>query len=72
MSPHSLKPQGITNVSAVHWNLPTGALYEKIVSRGEKSPKKLLPLSLVFILERLKLSKVCLSVGLNSIYSISV
>jgi phosphoenolpyruvate carboxykinase (ATP) len=30
-----LKHQGIRNVAAVHWNLPTSALYEKIVSRGE-------------------------------------
>ncbi len=31
----SLSHQGIRNVTAVHWNMPTGALYEKIVSRGE-------------------------------------
>jgi len=35
MSPHSLKSHGIRNVAAVHWNLTTGALYERIVSRGE-------------------------------------
>ena len=31
----SLKHHGIRNVAAVHWQLPTSALYEKIVSRGE-------------------------------------
>ncbi len=35
MKDHSLKQQGIRNVAAVHWHMPTGALYEKIVSRGE-------------------------------------
>ena len=30
-----LKHHGIRNVAAVHWHLPTSALYEKIVSRGE-------------------------------------
>jgi phosphoenolpyruvate carboxykinase (ATP) len=30
-----LEAHGIRNVKAVHWNLPTSALYEKIVSRGE-------------------------------------
>lgn len=30
-----LKRHGIRNIAAVHWNLPTSALYEKIVSRGE-------------------------------------
>ena len=44
----SLKQLGIRNIAAVPWHLPTAALYAKIVPRGEKSPKKLLPLSLVF------------------------
>ena len=35
MKEHSLKHHGIRNVTAVHWHLPTGALYEKVVSRGE-------------------------------------
>lgn len=43
-----LKHLGSRNLAAVHWHLPTSALYEKIIPRGEKSPKKLLPLSLVF------------------------
>jgi phosphoenolpyruvate carboxykinase (ATP) len=30
-----LEAHGIRNVAAVHWHLPTSALYEKIVSRGE-------------------------------------
>ena len=30
-----LKRHGIRNVAAIHWHLPTSALYEKIVSRGE-------------------------------------
>jgi phosphoenolpyruvate carboxykinase (ATP) len=30
-----LKRHGIRNVKEVHWNLPTSALYERIVSRGE-------------------------------------
>ena len=30
-----LEAHGIRNVKAVHWNLPTSALYEQIVSRGE-------------------------------------
>jgi phosphoenolpyruvate carboxykinase (ATP) len=30
-----LEAQGIRNVKEVHWQLPTSALYEKIVSRGE-------------------------------------
>jgi phosphoenolpyruvate carboxykinase (ATP) len=30
-----LKHHGIRNVAAVHWNLPTSALYERIVSRQE-------------------------------------
>jgi phosphoenolpyruvate carboxykinase (ATP) len=30
-----LKRHGIRNVEAVHWHLPTSALYEQIVSRGE-------------------------------------
>ena len=30
-----LRHHGIRNVAAVHWQLPTSALYEKIVSRGE-------------------------------------
>jgi phosphoenolpyruvate carboxykinase (ATP) len=32
---HSLKHHGIRNVAAVHWNLPTSALYEKIVTKSE-------------------------------------
>lgn len=40
MKSTSLKHLGIRNVAAVHWHLPTSALYEKIVSRGEKSQKK--------------------------------
>ncbi len=48
MKSTSLKHLGIRNVQPVHWHLPTSALYEKIVSRGEKSQKKLLLLSLVF------------------------
>ncbi len=30
-----LKRHGIRNVAAIHWNLPTSALYEKIVSSNE-------------------------------------
>ena len=30
-----LKHHGIRNVAAVHWNLPTSALYEKIVTLNE-------------------------------------
>ena len=30
-----LKHHGIRNVAAVHWNLPTSALYEKIVNQKE-------------------------------------
>jgi phosphoenolpyruvate carboxykinase (ATP) len=32
---NGLEAHGIRNVKAVHWNLPTSALYEQIVSRGE-------------------------------------
>ena len=35
MKEYSLRHHGIRNVTAVHWHMPTGALYEKIVSRGE-------------------------------------
>ena len=30
-----LEAHGIRNVKAVNWHLPTSALYEEIVSRGE-------------------------------------
>ena len=30
-----LEAQGIRNAGAVHWNLPTAALYEHIIRRGE-------------------------------------
>jgi phosphoenolpyruvate carboxykinase (ATP) len=30
-----LERHGIRNIASAHWNLPTSALYEKIVSRGE-------------------------------------
>ncbi len=39
MTSASLKHLGIRNVAAVHWHLPTAALYAKIVPRGEKSQK---------------------------------
>ena len=35
MSPFSIEQHGIKNVAALHWNLTTSALYEKIVSRQE-------------------------------------
>jgi phosphoenolpyruvate carboxykinase (ATP) len=35
MTRYGVEHHGIKNVSAVNWNLPTPALYEKIVSRGE-------------------------------------
>jgi len=35
MKDATLKAHGIRNVAAVHWHLPTSALYEKIVSRQE-------------------------------------
>ncbi len=50
MKSASLKHLGIGNVAAVHWHLPTPPLYEKVVSRGEKFQKKLLRLSLDFLL----------------------
>jgi len=31
----NLKRHGIRNVTAIHWHLPTSALYEKVVQRGE-------------------------------------
>jgi hypothetical protein len=35
MSDPNIEQHGIKNVAAVHWNLTTPALYEKIVSRSE-------------------------------------
>jgi hypothetical protein len=44
-----LKRHGIRNVAAVPWHMPSAALYEKIVSRGEDPLlKKMLLLSRVF------------------------